>query len=409
MPPYGSSETRSDEDWLREYSSLLNDSVRLEMRSDVPVGLCLSGGLDSTSLTKIAADHTANVIDTFTAYLPHPQYDERDAVRAFTSTMDDRVRSHLVAPDMDRSFDTHTRVIYHHDEPHAGLIAAAQWEVMKLARQTGITVLLDGQGADESLGGYNFFVESLAADHLRSGQLGVALRLLSTFEDRRGSGLAVGLQRMARSGLRALQSRESLYRLEARLSARKLPLSRDWLKSNNEIAVPTIKRGCSRLESEIATALQVTMLPTLLTFEDRISMAFSIESRVPYLDHRLVELAFRLPRHLRVDGTRTKVILRRLMEGVLPDEIVHARLKKVLGTPFQLWFQGPLIARARDLLDSETFRSRPFVDSRRVDTWFRSWDTAANDRRAAYQVWNMVNLELWFRTFIDQDTVAPLV
>ncbi len=213
---------------------------------------------------------------------------------------------------------------------------------------------------------------------------------------------------MARSGLRALQSRESLYNLEARLSARKLPLSRDWLKSNSDIAVPTVKRGRSRLESEIATALQVTMLPTLLTFEDRISMAFSIESRVPYLDHRLVELAFRLPQHLRVDGTRTKVILRRLMEGVLPDEIVHARLKKVLGTPYQLWFQGPLLERARDLLQSETFRSRPFVDSRRVDAWFRSWDTAAHDRRAAYQVWNMVNLELWFRTFIDRDTVAPL-
>ena len=401
LPPVGPADERSDETWMREYSDLLDDSTRLQMRSDVPVGCCLSGGLDSTSLTQRAAEQSSISMETFTAYLPHPSYDEREPVQAFAERMSGRISPHLVAPDLDSWFDEHKRVVYHHDEPHAGLIAAAQWEVMRRAHDCGVKVLLDGQGADESLGGYNFFIESLAADMLRGGNVVGMMRLLTEFEDRRGSGVLTGLGRLGRTALRATRSRSSLYALEGAVAQRALPLDAGWLGEMGSLRVPTIQRAGSRLDSEIATALQTTMLPTLLTFEDRSSMAFSIESRVPYLDHRLVELAFGLPRHLRVEGTRTKVILRRIMENRLPAEIVDAKLKKVFGTPYQLWFSPALMGAARELLGDRAFRERPFVDARRLERWMGGWSRGAGDRRMAFQVWNMVNMELWFRIAVD--------
>ncbi len=402
LPPYEQDANRSDAEWIHEYTELLDDAVRLQMRSDVPVGSCLSGGLDSTSITMLAAGKSSYPIDAFTAYLPHASYDERANVAQFTDRMGNAVQSHLVGPDMDTWCDELARVIFHHDEPHVGYTAPAQWEVMRLANSRGVKVLLDGQGADESLGGYNFFVESLVADYLRAGHPYRAWNIARSFEDRRGSGFVPGGLRAIRSGIRAMRPRDEIFRMEATVARRGVPLSDDWLDERGSVCVPSIERGNSRLESEIATALQVTMLPALLTYEDRASMAFSIESRVPYLDHRLVELAFRLPRHLRIDGTRTKVILRRIMDGRLPSEIVDAKQKKVFGTPYQLWFSKSLRDFALSILDDRPFRERPFVDRKKLDRWFGSWDGAANNRRAAYQVWNLVNLELWFRIVIER-------
>lgn len=409
LPPFEQVTESNDAKWIREYSDLLDDAVRLQMRSDVPVGSCLSGGLDSTSITMLAASKSSYPIDTFTAYLPHASYDERENVALFAEQMGSAVHSHLVGPDIDTWCDELARVIFHHDEPHVGYTAPAQWEVMRLANQHGVKVLLDGQGADESLGGYNFFVESLAADYLRAGNPFRAWSIARSFEDRRGSGLVPGGLRAIRSGIRALRPREEIFRLEGAVAQRGLPLSDDWLGECGSVYVPSIERGNSRLESEIATALQVTMLPALLTYADRASMAFSVESRVPYLDHRLVELAFRLPRHLRIDGTQTKVILRRIMNGRLPSQIVDAKQKKVFGTPYQLWLSKPLRDFAQSVLDDRPFRERAFVDVNKLDRWFRTWDTAANNRRAAYQVWNLVNLELWFRIVIDRTLVVTPV
>jgi asparagine synthase (glutamine-hydrolysing) len=397
---------RSDEEWIANYGHLLSDSTRLQMRSDVPVGCCLSGGLDSTSLVRLTADLSPLAMQTFTSYLNHASYDEREPVNEFSGQMGDAIESHLVSPDLDTWFDELPRVIWHHDEPHVGFTAPAQWEVMRLAHETGVKVLLDGQGADESLGGYNFFVESLVADMINSGDLTGAYRTLRQFEDRRGTGLVAGAGRSLRAGLRAWRSRDELYRLESTVARRHLPLSGEWIRQVGPAHVPTIYRGGSKLESEIATSLQITMLPALLTYEDRASMAFSIESRVPYLDHRLVELAFSLPRHLRVEGARTKVVLRRLMEGNLPSQIVDARLKKAFGTPYQLWFSDSLRESARDVLGDRRFRERSFVEGKRVDRWLRTWESGTQDRRTAYQVWNMVNLELWHRIFIDR-SISP--
>ena len=132
-------------------------------------------------------------------------------------------------------------------------------------------------------------------------------------------------------------------------------------------------------------------------------MAFSIESRVPFLDHRLVETALRLPRHLRVNGTTTKVALRRIMEGKLPGEIVNARLKRVFGTPYEHWFSEKLSGFARDILTSQAFLERPFIEKRKVPGLIASFAAAARSRRKAFNIWNLINLELWFRVCVEQN------
>jgi len=403
IPTIQSGEQRSDAEWLEEYEATLEDSVRLQMRSDVPVGVCLSGGLDSTSITRIATEFSSIPTKTFTAFLPHPLYDEREPVSAFTRLMNGKTEPHFVSPELDTWVHELPKVVYHHDEPHAGYIAATQWEVMRLVHQRGVKVVLDGQGSDETLGGYNFFVESAAADLVRSGRVLEAFRILSLLEDRRGTGYAAGARRLIKVAGRAFFSRDHLFEIEGRWNAAGLPLSRDWCSRFRRFDIPTIEATGSRLDDDQRTAMFVTMLPYLLTFEDRASMAFSIESRVPFLDHHLVETALRLPRHLRVDGTTTKVALRRIMEGKLPREIVNARLKRVFGTPYEHWFSEKLSDFARDILTSQAFLERPFIEKRKVPQLIASFPAAARSRRKAFNIWNLVNLELWFRVCVEQN------
>lgn len=322
---------------------LLEDSVRIRLRADVPVGSCLSGGLDSSSIVcivnRILRNQTSSAPrqHTFSARSSIRSYDEGDfidSVLAATSVV-----AHQTTPSLEQLFETLPQMVWHQDEPFGSTSIYAQWHVFKLAKDAGVKVILDGQGADELLAGYHGYFGPFLKDLLRSGNLvGFANEAWCM---RRLHGysawylLKLILNCTLSGGLR--QS------LRSRLGKSAIG-SVDWMNISrlnivevdpNEIDSVTDKN----LRSQGVDHLLRTHLPMLLHWEDRSSMAHSIEARVPFLDYRLVEFAIFLEDRMKVHKGMTKAVLREAMKGILP-EVVRTRVDKLgFVTPEEVWLR----------------------------------------------------------------------
>jgi asparagine synthase (glutamine-hydrolysing) len=274
----------------------------------------------------------------------------------------------------------------------------AQWYVMRAAKTAGLTVMLDGQGGDEIFGGYRAFVGFRLADLLASGRLPTLASELRAFGDLHGPlALATALARPF-----APEALTRAARARARGSASLLhPALRD-------VSTPRIEPADGfreRLRRHQALLLTQRGLPELLRYEDRNSMAHSLEARVPFLDHRLVELAFSLPGGELIRNGRTKDVLRRALGGLLPDPIRERRDKLGFVTPERRWLRGALGAFAEEVFASRSFAERGFIDApaaRRRLARHRSGEIDAG-----MELWRALNLELWARTYLDATTIAP--
>jgi len=334
------------EDAVSRFRELFFDAVRLRLRADVPVGSCLSGGLDSSSIVcamnRLLHDAgAAGRQQTFSAVTDVARYDERRFSRKVVAATG--VAAHEVQPPLEDLFGEVDRITWHQDEPFGSTSIYAQWHVFRLAAATGVKVMLDGQGADESLAGYHaFFGARLAglARGLRWGQLAGEVRAL-----RRVHGYRAGwAMREASAAL--------LPRAGARL-VRRFAAAPEWLDLERVGAVPRHPfddgEGAHRTSVGALSRAQLlrTSLPMLLHWEDRDSMAHSIEARVPFLDYRLVELALGLPDALKIAGGVTKRVLREAMAGILP-EAVRTRMDKLgFQTPEEEWLrESPQTFRA---------------------------------------------------------------
>ena len=322
---------------------MLIESVRLRLRSDVPVGTCLSGGLDSSAIACLANDlmqHERNIPrslvgahqKTFTACYDDTTYDERPYAQMVVDQTG--AEWHQAFPTAESLLADLDRFLWHHDEPPITTSIYAQWCVMRLVREKGIVVTLDGQGADELLGGYlphDVYLSQI----LLAGQAGRLVR------EARAAGAVGGrpmrdiLARVAASRLPAAARRH----LQAGRPGRMLGLSR-------EIAAAASARhqemfgeeSLSNLPRHLNT-LTTANLPRLLRSEDRNSMAFSVEARTPFLDVHLAEYISLLPAVYRIHNGWSKVVLRRAVEGIVPDAICWRRDKKGFVTPEGAWLR----------------------------------------------------------------------
>lgn len=377
--------------------SRLFDAVRLQLRSDVPIGSCLSGGLDSSSIVAIAAsmrsdsgEHAAKHSErdsfpqlAFFAEFRDHGIDERPFVDAVVEATGVELRT--TSPDPDRFLEVLDGVIDAQDEPFGSLSIVAQYEVMRLAQAAGVKVLLDGQGADEILGGYLNYpgVRLAGALRSRSGQaiVDVARALihdrgpyLSTLGHAvfGARGLPQGLVRGSMPGrwLGPAMRRQRAY----------APVPIPW--------PATIL--AARLWRDTAT----DNLPGLLRYEDRNSMAFGIEARVPFLDHRVVEASLALPDRLRVVGPgRRKVALVRAMHGIVPDSILARRDKVAFQPPQQRWLTKAE-PRWRSLADRSLAEAEGFLAPGAIG---EAIDAFASERITGNTLWRALNLELWLR------------
>ena len=381
-------------DAARRFAELFASAVSTHVRSDVPVGTCLSGGLDSSSIVCVANRLQARgEIPSYAhhgfGYLPDdPQYSERGFMQQVVDATGLEMTYVEVPPEhFERALVEISRL---QDEPFPSTSIAAQWFVFNEAHASGLKVMLDGQGADEVLGGYHHYFPLIAAAMLRSRRFVPFARLVR--QHRRAYGRAPISRRAALANLAPDRAREAAP--AALVEPPAAALLREPVRSAGEDE-PALPPEYDSVHELLADFTGKRGLPALLRFEDRNSMAHSIEARVPFLDHRLVEFAFRLPGEFKVRGVDTKAILREAMRGVLPEPI-RTRKDKIgfRAEPSATW---ALAERHRDsLLGNRTEHEEQWFDAGAVASLL---DGRSRGTDEEFMLWRVINAKLWLRTF----------
>jgi asparagine synthase (glutamine-hydrolysing) len=387
----------SFDDAAERFRELFTDSVRLRLRADVPVGSCLSGGLDSSSIVcamdRLLAAGGGGVQKTFSAYSDDPRFDEREYVEEVVRHT--AVEPHSVTPGMDGTFDTLECLTWHQDEPFSTTSIYAQWNVFRLARENGVVVMLDGQGADEQLAGYHTFFAPRFAELLKAGRLPT---LWSEVRDtRRLHGYSAGL---AARRVANLLLPGPARRLGRRFAARtaEAPAWLDLGLLGAAPGNPFAERGAQSGSVQALSVAQLTAtnLQMLLHWEDRDSMAHSVESRVPFLDYRLVEFVVGLPTEFKIAGGVTKRVLREGMRGVIPERVRGRMDKMGFLTAEEAWVRSTASDRFRRAARAAVEASAGVV---RPQALAKVERIIAGDEPFEAFAWRLISFGAWVRRF----------
>lgn len=327
-------------DAAHRFYELLTDSVRLRLRADVPVGSCLSGGLDSSSIVcamnvLLQAKDAHALQKTFSACADVPRFDERDYIDEVTRHT--RTEAHHVYPPLDSLFGTLDAITRHQDEPFGSTSIYAQWHVFALAHSNAVKVMLDGQGADELLGGYHSYFSPYLARLARHGRWLQLWREMTAVKMVHGHSKLWSIQQTMNNLL------PEFIRQPLRTLAGKSSVSPSWIDFSRLDAQPldpfVVAGGakCTSVQALSHAQLTHTNVQMLLHWEDRNSMAHSVEARVPFLDYRLVEFVLGLPDEFKIKDGVTKRVLREGMRGVLPERIRNRMDKLGFVTPEEVW------------------------------------------------------------------------
>ena len=375
------------EDAAARFAELFRDAVELRMRSDVPVGSCLSGGLDSSAIVCQAdrlRTEQAGYLHTFNAASEAPQFDERVWCRLVNEQVG--ANAHHVFPSAEGFSADLDELVWHQEEPFTSASIYAQWAIMRSAREAGIPVLLDGQGADEELCGYRkyylFYMRELLGkrDFPSFVREGVALY-------RNGDR---GLLRW-REGARYLPAflRRGVADLSAVLTKRGLEA---WAASSLNIG------KAQSIGQRQFLDLTRFSVPSLLRYEDRNSMAWSIESRVPFLDYRLVEWLVNLEPGLKLRGGQTKALMRKALRGMIPDQILDRRDKMGFETAQEVWMKGSLAPLINECLISPRFPLISLVDAMALHQAYGRWQSGMSGLGHA-DIFRVFVLARWMERF----------
>jgi asparagine synthase (glutamine-hydrolysing) len=386
----------TEADCAARLRDLVHESVRLHLASDVPLGAFLSGGVDSSAVVATMARLQGRPVKTFSIGFAEGDFDELPHARRVAERFGTEHHELVLRPDAIGVLDD---LVWHLDEPFGDPSAIPTYMVSKLAAEQ-VTVVLTGDGGDELFAGYDKYAvegRERRCDLLPEIARGALGRLSALLPDGvRGRNL---LRHLALGGDRRYLDAATLFRGEdqARLL---LPAARERMAGED----PWRRQSALLAEAggHWRSALQLLDLKTylpldILTKVDRMSMAHSLEARVPFLDHRLVEFAATIPPELALRRGVRKRVLKRAFEGILPREILGRR-KQGFAVPLGRWFRGRLDGFARDLLLSESSRRRGILNPAYVgDLLDRQRAGAALD----WHLWTLISLELWCRTFLD--------
>jgi asparagine synthase (glutamine-hydrolysing) len=390
---------RSEEYFANRLQELLEESVRLRLASDVPLGAFLSGGIDSSAVVATMARLTSRPVKTFSIGFKESDFNELDYARIVARKFGTEHHELILEPD---ALGIIEDLAWHLDEPFGDSSAIPTYMVSKLASQY-VTVLLSGDGGDEVFAGYDKYVVDAAERRL--GFVPGYLRNLIGLVGRAIPDGAKGrnfVRHLALTGPERYLDGSTLFRDDEKKRLfqpdvyRMLCGYNPWFKGLEILTSP---------EGEWLSALQQfdldSYLPLdILTKVDRMSMAHSIEARAPLLDHKLVEFAATIPPELKLHGNCTKHIFKRAMRRILPDEIIN-RPKRGFAVPLGRWFRGSLGSFARDLLLSDASRRRGIFNPTYVEQLLKRHE---NGRELDLHIWTMISFELWCRTFVDRSS-----
>jgi asparagine synthase (glutamine-hydrolysing) len=391
-PDYG----KSEQFFIERLRELLEESVRLRMVSDVPIGAFLSGGIDSSSVVATMARLSSSRVKTFSIGFTEPEFNELEYARCVARRYDTEHYELILEPDVLGIIED---LPWFLDEPFGDSSAIPTYMVSKLASET-VKVVLSGDGGDELFGGYDrYLVErrERKAERIPSGirklmgALGGAMA-----EGRKGRNF---LRHIALEGADRYLDANVLFREEDNASLFHAEAYREVARHDpTQLWREFIRRRDGHWLSALQYLDTKHYLPNdILPKVDRMSMAHSIEAREPLLDHRLVEFAATIPAEFKLQGDTTKYIFKKAMEGILPHEVLY-RPKRGFGVPLGKWFRGKLNGFARDLLLSDTCRERRILNTDYVEHILRLNDQG---RSMDLHLWTMITFELWCRRFMD--------
>jgi asparagine synthase (glutamine-hydrolysing) len=404
-------ERLAERDLVARFRALLQESVRLRLMSDVPFGMFLSGGIDSSAVAALMTREMDRPVETFSVAFADRAFSELEYAREVARAVG--ANAHEIVIDDGDFFRALPRLIWHEDEPIAHPSSVPLHFVSALARQH-VKVVLTGEGSDELLAGYGKYPRSLlnwkaGGIYERVVPAAVRTSVASSIVPR----LPSRLGRYARRSFLATP-REPAAMFFDTFAGVPLHLQRELLASSVVAGANTYGPSLdyfasSRAGNGVLNALLYTDLKTylveLLMKQDQMSMSASVESRVPFLDHVLVEFAARLPDRLKLEGFTTKRILRQAMQGLIPDSVL-SRPKMGFPVPFAGWVRGAWNGVMREVLLDRRTRERGLVNTASVEALLDAHRAGA--RAGGDAIWALVNLELWYRTFIDGDGVQTL-
>lgn len=400
-------ETKSEEDYLEELRHLLDEAVRVRMIADVPLGAFLSGGVDSSAVVGLMSKHSEQPVKTFSIGFEEDSYNELKYARIVAEHFKTDHHEFIVTPDVCNVVD---ELVWHFDEPFADSSAIPTYVVSKLAREH-VTVALSGDGGDELFAGYTRYGVDTKRSHfarlprfLRAGAMQPLSRRLPHGVWGRNYLHNVALDPLERyidsvSVFTSL-NKHSLYtdEFQAQLS-----------DASDDSAATIFGRFAAHVNTgapldNLLYLDSKTYLPgDILTKVDRMSMAVSLETRVPLLDHKLIEFVTRIPASMKMRGATTKHIFKRAINDLVPQALLN-RPKQGFGVPVQQWINQELRSYIRDVLRDNKTRSRGYFNKRYVDVLFDEHERGRRDH--SMQIWSLFMLELWHRTFMDNAPAA---
>jgi asparagine synthase (glutamine-hydrolysing) len=398
--------SRSDQDYIDEWAELFRTSVRLRLMADVPLGMFLSGGIDSSAIAAVMSTMVSEPIKTFSVAFKEREANELEYARLIAESYQTTHHEVVVSPE--DFFAALPKLVWHEDEPLAHPSSVALYFVSLLASQH-VKVVLTGEGSDELLAGYARYRKTIFNLALGARYHGVMPEGIKNAVRNRIDGLPTGSrvrQKLVRTFLSLQPNIESIYfdnfavfprSMQPELlssAARERIGALDPYAGVRDVLAQT---DAESLLDRLLYADVKTYLHELLMKQDQMSMAASVESRVPFLDHKLVEFTATLPERLKLRGWTTKYVLRKAMKGVLPEAIL-ARPKMGFPVPIGKWFRGQYRSIIEEYVLSARTLSRGIFDETFVRSLVKRHEVGENNSE---RLWALVNFEMWQRQFID--------
>jgi asparagine synthase (glutamine-hydrolysing) len=378
---------------------LLDESVRLRMVSDVPLGAFLSGGVDSSAVVATMSRMSARPVKTFSIGFEEAEFNELHYARDVSRRFGTEHHELVIEPNVLNVIDDFA---WYLDEPFGDPSAIPTYMVSRLAADT-VTVVLSGDGGDELFAGYDRYLVERRERRYR--WIPRPIRKLAALA---GTAMPEGMK--GRNFLRHLQQDGVDRYLDANILFKKADLQvllrPSVISQMRRMEFMEKRRELMRMErGHWLSGLQYLdtkmYLPNdILTKVDRMSMAHSIEARVPLLDHKLVEFAATIPAGLKLKGRTTKYIFKKALEGTLPDQILY-RPKRGFAVPLSRWFRGRLNTFVRDVLLDSTSRQRGIFNESYIEKLLA---LNVGGRDLDFHLWTLITFELWCRRFMDRKT-----
>ena len=396
----------SEEEAIEETTRLLRESTKLRLISEVPLGAFLSGGVDSSTIVALMAQESSTPVKTFSIGFEEQDFSELKYARRVAEHVGAEYHEFVVKPDALEILPT---LVEHYGEPYADSSAIPTYYVSRETRKH-VTVALNGDGGDESFAGYERHAAMRLAEtykkvpnFLRKAFVEAPMGLVPTSEINRSRA------RDAKRFLRAsnLPKTERYFRWmstfdrDAKLELY-TPEFREAIQCSNPSTIMdgwfSIANGSGIVDASLLTDLMTYLPNDLLVKVDIASMTNSLEARSPFLDHKVIEFAASLPESLKMRRFKTKSLLKKVAERLVPREVIYRR-KMGFGVPVGKWFRGEMRVFVSDILLSDTALNRGIIRPEALRRYVTEHTSGERDHQ--FQLWTLLMLELWFRRFID--------